>query len=263
MSLTLDTTGTVSSNYVTDEVLIPTTIAAFPYIFLPNSPFFGKNLVVSYLPADGGVSYTLTLGVDYGVAFRMPGVGYDINTQLWGAIKLFDTTKAGNLMVQYQSLGGNWTFDEIGIEKYMRSNFFNPNQAYRALVPAQTLYYPSAPTITVPLLNANMIAQAQENLASIPLTVQYLELPPAAVNPTGTLRTPSVTVLAASSSGLTQVGAISVKIFNTSSSVAMTVGGAPLAAGQAIEFNAYGGDSIDSIAWSVPSGGAGLLVQLI
>lgn len=263
MGLALDFTGTLPANLVTDTVPLQSSYPEFPFVFFQNSPAFGRSVVVTYVPDNEVLSRVLLKDVDYQIVFRLPGVGTDDETRFWGAIQILNYELVGSLSIQYQALGGNWTMMVPQIKTYLTSNSYNQSQQEIVLAPAQPLVLPAYPGKTYPIFSQDTITAAQAGLTNVPIAVifQKLEAP---LNSVGapTLRKPNVINLAASTTGTTIHGAVFVEIQNTGSTT-ITFDDATLPAGTKITISTKGNDVIDTIPWSIPTGGSALLTQLV
>ena len=179
MSYSLDVTGIASSNYISGErvLVTPQSLSLGGFIIPSYAPFFGNNLIVIYQPSNTNTLQTLTLGKDYQLDFVLPGFKQTTNTTVFGGIVLFNPNLSGTLIVSYQTLGGNWSFDLNSILNYTNSNSFNALTQYRQLVPSAPLYLPSDPTTIWPLdsISSITIAQAQMN-TGITLSITYSNL---------------------------------------------------------------------------------------
>ena len=179
MNFSLDTTGQAASNYVASELhtVTPQSLANFGYIFLNNGPFFGRNLKVIYTPsAANSQPATLQVGIDFGLTFLLPGFDTDSTTGVWGAIDFYNPNLNGKLQISYQSLGGNWTFNQNAIANYLNSNLYNANLQTIQLVPSAPLFLPNNPNAVWPINSVQSITIAQAQLSNIDLTVVYVSL---------------------------------------------------------------------------------------
>lgn len=263
MSYALDFTGANPANKVTDSFQVGGEYWGFPYLFFSAGPAFGIGMTVSYLPDNEDLSRTLTPGYEWDYAFQLPGVGNTDDTRAFGAIELKNLQLKGTIMIQYQALGGNWSFNVAQIERYLESNSFNPNRQQAVLCPAYPLIIPSLSTTkTYQLFNQYTITTAQADLPTIALAIEFIALQaPTSTTGAGSLRKASITNLAAGTTGTTEVGAVQIQLINTGTT-SITFGGATIPAGQRIELSARGDDVIDTIPWVIPAGGAALLSQL-
>lgn len=180
MSLTLDTTGVATANRITGEVIpvSPAVLNTFGCLYLAKGPFFGKNFILSYTPAFpvGASPVPLTLGVDYDFKFELPGFGTTPQDKVWGALNIYNQSLNGNLTISYQSLGGNWVFDQNAIKTYLNTTQFNSNYQFMALVSKDPLYLPNNPNAEWPLNSIESITIAQAQLAQITLAVAFLRI---------------------------------------------------------------------------------------
>ena len=172
----LDTTGLSVNNVVSGEShpVTPALLANFGALFLNYGPFFGRGFSIIYTPT-GGTATALVEGKDYQLNFQLMGFGNTLSTKVWGAVQFYNLSLNGTVAVTYQALGGNWTFNTLDISNYLNSNQFNGNTQFIALVPSSTLYLPTNPSVAWPLNSIPTIAQAQAQLPSIDLSVQYYD----------------------------------------------------------------------------------------
>lgn len=184
MSLALDTTGVAVANRINGETILvsPSTLNTFGCVFPADAPFFGSDFSLHYTPSDPDEEEkTMVLGTDFNFDFELPGFGGDAEDpqdptkKVWGAIVIFDQGLDGTLTVEYQSLGGKWTFDIQAIRNYLNSHMFNSSFEFKALVPKDPLFLPNNPNAVWPLNSINSITIAQAQMPSgIVLSVEFL-----------------------------------------------------------------------------------------
>jgi hypothetical protein len=181
MSLELDTTGLATANRIEGEVIAvtPSSLSTFGCLYLVKGPFFGKNFAISFTPTtpSGASAVPLVLGVDYDFKFELPGFGETPQDKVWGALNIFNQGLSGNITVSYQSLGGNWTFDQAAIKTYLNTQPFNSSFQFMALVSKEPLHLPNNPNAEWPLNSIQSITIAQAQMVSgITLAIAFLRI---------------------------------------------------------------------------------------
>lgn len=180
MSLSLDTTGTAANNRVHGEQIpvTPASLATFGCLYLQEGPFFGSDFAISYTPAFplDALTVPLLLGIDYDFKFELVGFGEEATSKVWGALNIYNQGLDGHITVSYQSLGGNWSFDEAKIKQYLNVTQYNSTYQFMALVNDGPLYLPNNPNAVWPLNSIQSITIAQAQMPSITLVVEFQRL---------------------------------------------------------------------------------------
>jgi hypothetical protein len=108
----LDVAANVSANIVSGEVQ---TIAAnqgtdAQVIFPTYAPFYTDGLVIQ-LTLPNGTVRSLTLDVDYKLAYPFISAIRSTGKLVYGGIVLLDNTLVGNVSLSYRTLGGTWIYN--------------------------------------------------------------------------------------------------------------------------------------------------------
>ena len=260
MSLSLDFTGALGANSITEEAqtVTPAPDSAI-YIYTANGPFFAKNLVVQFTDANSGATTTLVAGLDYLPVINFPMIGVSTGLQIYGAVQLLNFNLTGTIKLNYQALGGSWTMDPVQIQNYVSANMFNPNNAFMALVPNTQLTRVDGITPLTLDSQAN-ITLAQTKYGSIRLGIAYLPSINNGSKSVGVQRVAGV-ISATNTTGTTLAGAIYVAIKNVGTG-SITVAGGAVPAGDEVVFTARPGETIYPITYTVPSSGTARISTL-
>lgn len=120
-----DPTGAAVTNRITGErqVLSPGDWKDF-YTLVPlAAPFFGSSMVIIHHPSGR----TLVDGVDYALTHRFHDASLATAKDIYGSITLYDKTLSGVLeFASYQTLGGEWTLNQVAIETLLAGHLRNP-----------------------------------------------------------------------------------------------------------------------------------------
>jgi hypothetical protein len=121
-----DTTGTAVSNKVTGEqqVVLPADFSDFHFIVPRAAPFFPGGTLK--LRTTGGEVRTLTLGIDYIPTHRFIDASLAQAKDIFGSYTLLNTQLAGIITLDYQTVGGQWTLDDIAWAKVVADKVHNP-----------------------------------------------------------------------------------------------------------------------------------------
>lgn len=110
----IDYLGIAPSNLVVGELHTIGNDGTSTYCYIkPNyGPIYLNGLIV-HTAVNGIVTGTLVLGIDYGAAFPFVSASRATNLTIIGGIYFINPAYAGQVILQYQSLGGNWVSDCI------------------------------------------------------------------------------------------------------------------------------------------------------
>lgn len=120
-----DPTGTQASNKITGEkhVLSPPAWKDYHFIIPKMAPFFRESIKIRKLPSGD----PLVEGVDYVVTHLFHDASLAIAKPIYGSITFYDKEFDGVIeIVEYQTLGGEWTVDEDTITEILVNNAINP-----------------------------------------------------------------------------------------------------------------------------------------
>jgi hypothetical protein len=168
---TLDPTGVMPANLITDEVisLTPQFIANFPFVLLSLGPFYGNGINVKYI-SPLGVTVQLTRGVDYHCVFIFAGATSSPDNPVYGGLSFISRLNPGSLLITYHALGGNWTCSYTDVKAFLDTHAFNPDVSYLQYVPLNRVFAPSSVQEIVLNTFANIIT-AQSELPSIAMSI--------------------------------------------------------------------------------------------
>lgn len=119
-----DPTGESSDNFIYQEQQVLTTPGRDDYYFIipKAAPFFVESLE---LRMDGS-STLLVEGVDYVVGHWFIEAMHGIGKPIGGSIRFFDHDLTGVVLITYQTLGGQWGFDDSAILEELSNRLLNP-----------------------------------------------------------------------------------------------------------------------------------------
>lgn len=112
----LDVTGTLPANKITDELhtVQPGSPTVLSFIVPKAAPFFDNNqLVLKHGPVNSQT--TLIRGKDYELAHPFREALLKIGKPVYGSIYFLDPNIAGEVRVTYQTIGGPYTVDDLGL----------------------------------------------------------------------------------------------------------------------------------------------------
>lgn len=113
MSFPFDATGTSPGNLIPNEIHVTTTTDASrsQYFVAQSGPFFARGFSVYSI----GESRFLTPGVDYVFAVKFQQGTDEIGENIYKAIALTKQSIAGSFIFNYQTIGGPYVQDLVGI----------------------------------------------------------------------------------------------------------------------------------------------------
>jgi hypothetical protein len=105
----VDYLGNSPANLVTNELHQITNDGSTTYCYIVPSygPFYANSLVV-YSASAGVQTGTLTLGINYRMAFPFIGGSRATGLSLFGGIEFINPNFSGQVILQYRTLGGAW-----------------------------------------------------------------------------------------------------------------------------------------------------------
>jgi hypothetical protein len=138
-----DPTGTLASNLITGEMQILTVQNYRDYHFIVPflAPYFTTTLKVVYQDPTGNVS-TLVEGVDYVCTHVFHDASLACAAPIAGSISFYNTLLAGQVQLQYQTLGGIWTLNSQEIATILADQLHNPRVTTWEQVTEQPVTFP-------------------------------------------------------------------------------------------------------------------------
>ena len=122
-----DPEGTLSANRIEGEqhTITPRNGIDFNYIIPRYAPFFQKDFKVYTLTQQGTKKY-LVEGVDFNYGYRFLGAIKNTGLAVYGAIRFVNRQYAGDIYLEYRTLGGEWTLDAADIGRILLEWQLNP-----------------------------------------------------------------------------------------------------------------------------------------
>lgn len=122
-----DPTGTAPSNKITNEVHTITVVNFRDYLFVvpKMAPFFAEQLKLTFTDPQGNL-LPFEEGKDYYLGHHFLAASRAIGKQVYGSISLLNRQQAGILRIDYQTLGGMWTYNEAYLLELMTNIISNP-----------------------------------------------------------------------------------------------------------------------------------------
>jgi hypothetical protein len=138
-----DPTGKLASNLITGEmqVLTANSYQDIHFIVPQMAPYFTTSLIVKF-QAVGGQVETLTEGVDFECTHVFHDASLACATPIAGSITFYNTLLAGQIQLQYQTLGGIWTLDDQEIAAILADTLHNPRVTTWEQVTNQPVTFP-------------------------------------------------------------------------------------------------------------------------
>ena len=185
----VDYTGTALPNLVLNELhsIGNDGGSAYCYIVPHYSPFYANSVVVNSF-ANGVITGTLTVGVDYVFAFPFIGASRATGYSVFGGIKFTNPNFIGQVVLRYQTLGGTWITGAAVNSTIMNSPIVtNDPQVitweqvanYKSNFPIVTIPWDKADTAELSAVNyaiETMRANLTTNLMSMDLSAQIAHL---------------------------------------------------------------------------------------
>ena len=119
-----DPTGSLTSNVIPNErhVLSGVTDREFNFIVPKFAPFFRNNLRIRHL----GLGRDLVEGVDYHLTHWFHAASHGVGRPVYGSITFIDRSLTGVVELRYQTIGGDWVYDEGTVLELMANRLMNP-----------------------------------------------------------------------------------------------------------------------------------------
>jgi hypothetical protein len=123
-----DGTGAAPSNHVTNEVQNITAVNSNEFhIVVPNfAPFFRPVGGILFTVINGTTMTPMSEGVDYLFTHKFVEATINTGIPVYGSITLLDKNFSGLLILDYQTVGGEWTLNETKINEILANNLLNP-----------------------------------------------------------------------------------------------------------------------------------------
>jgi hypothetical protein len=123
----MDPTGLSPGNKITNEPHVLTEINAAPFrLLIPTfAPFYLDNLALKHVDLLGNETNMIE-GVHFTCALPFIGAARSIGKMLYGAFSINDEQLEGNILVTYQTLGGNWCGDAAYVRQFLMEMAYNP-----------------------------------------------------------------------------------------------------------------------------------------
>lgn len=124
----IDYLGIAGSNVVIGERHTIGNDGSTTYCYIKPSygPFYASGVVV-HTAVNGVSTGTLVLGVDYSLAFPFISASRATGLSIFGAIQFTNPNYSGQVIIQYQSLGGNWVSNAISSVALLSSTVVTKN----------------------------------------------------------------------------------------------------------------------------------------
>lgn len=122
-----DPDGTKAANWIKWErhTITPRNGIDFNYIIPKYAPFFQKDFRI-YTLTQQGVKKYLVEGVDFNYGYRFLGAIKNIGLAVYGAIRFVNRQYAGDIYLEYRTLGGEWVLDAAEIGRILLEWQLNP-----------------------------------------------------------------------------------------------------------------------------------------
>jgi hypothetical protein len=137
----LDITGTAITNKVINEPrnISPGNGQTYNFFLPKAAPFFGNSLVVRH-----AVSGTVLVpGIDYVPSYRFISASNTAGTDVFGAVTILNTFFTGTFNIDYQSLGGEYTYDEQSLLEILAATQIDPRVTnWESVIDNPSLYDP-------------------------------------------------------------------------------------------------------------------------
>lgn len=157
-SYPLDLTGQASANLVTEErhTISQVNGRTFNFIVPTFAPFYAAS--VKLYTEVNSIRTPLLEGQGFNPAAEFQGASAVIGKPIYGALSLTDLNYSGDLIVQYQTLGGEYTLGQAAITEIIANIVLNPRgSTWEQLANLPTMF----PPITHPWNFNDMVGQTE------------------------------------------------------------------------------------------------------
>jgi len=127
-----DPTGLAPSNLVTETQTIQSRGMFDHYYVVPQAaPFFSESMRLRLYPIGANVNNPsggrlLEEGVDYNFGYHFAYASHTIGKPVYAAISFYDRALAGQLRMEYQTLGAEWVLDAQSMTELLANVAYNP-----------------------------------------------------------------------------------------------------------------------------------------
>lgn len=142
MPYAYDPTGVSAANLVTEEIhLLPTAgqYGNHRSVIPVNAPYFADSMQVSII-GNGGSRTLLTRGQKWLPGHLFGSATRSLDKFVYGSFSIIDPTLQGNIVISYQTLGGNWVLNGSKITSILA----NLNYLPTAMAWEQVTNYPDS-----------------------------------------------------------------------------------------------------------------------
>lgn len=143
----LDLTGLLQSNLIRFEsqTLTPANGPGSQFLVPKLGPFFAEGLVVQYHDMTSQSLVTAKKGFDYDVFFEFTTLSRATMTPIYGAISFLNLKIQGEVILTYQTIGGNFVIDRQALLEGLTELVVNQKQIRWTNVVQVPPYFPVAP----------------------------------------------------------------------------------------------------------------------
>lgn len=164
-----DHTGTLESNLITSEQHPVTELNHRDYFYIVpyKAPFFLKNLSVRL--NTGTEIRQLEEDRDYNLALPFTGATRSLGIPLYGAIVLNNLIVTGIIIVDYQTIGGDWVADHNHVISVLSEQVYNPRTTYWDVITDKAQVFPPINhehDVQVSLYGHDQVVNALSNISA-------------------------------------------------------------------------------------------------
>lgn len=192
----LDLTGLNPSSRIVDElvaVMPPDNITEQSFFIPQAHPFYSANMQVRTGPNGTGIA--LTEGVDFAFFAKFHHATVSVGAAIYSGIRMLNRNYTGNLYLTYQTLGGNFTFDNPAVLEELIRQFYQVLVVTYDQIQGVPELLPITPHDHDIGENPVGFDQVKDSLIQIRDTLQNLEFP--SVTPTSPQITADINLLKA------------------------------------------------------------------
>lgn len=142
-SYPFDTTGLAASNLITGEIqTIMSVNDREYYMVIPDiAPFYANEKLIITAESVGS-TITLVEGKDYFLTLPYIAASRSIGKTIYGGIAIINHTLNASVVLQYQTLGGDWIVDRKDILETFAEKLYNPRTVVWDLVVEKPATFP-------------------------------------------------------------------------------------------------------------------------
>ena len=121
-----DRTGNLASNKITGEVHTITVQNSrnFHFIVPKFAPFYSEGLKL--FQNTNNTQLLLEENVDYYFCYKFESASLSTTKEVFGGIGFMSLSLSGEIEIEYQTVGGNWTLDDQSILEITANEIYNP-----------------------------------------------------------------------------------------------------------------------------------------